>query len=187
MFIEDFALTYLSSTRIRLAWTGTALYSAWVFINGALKEGPVSFDGVDRELEFVVPDPFRIELHEAQEGEAIDRSIGYVLVRRPLIWWSPKEFAIRYNVYRRPRAGDPVRVVASVAQDTGADHFETRPSEDMRQNGGVWNFLRVEAVNARGIESVRDEFPLLVAGLPAKPTTLTPSGGAGVFDFLVGV
>lgn len=187
MFIEDFALTYLSSTRVRLAWTGLALYTAWVFINGVLKEGPVSFEGTERSLDFTVPNPFRIELHEAAEGEAIDRSVGALLVRRPMIWWSPRELATRYNVYRRPRAGDPVRAVASVAHDAGADHFETRPSEDMRADGGVWNFLRVEAVNARGIESVRDQFPLFVAGLPAKPVALTPSGGAGVFDLAIGV
>lgn len=187
MFIEDFALTYLSTNRVRLTWTGTALYSAWIFINGILKEGPVSFESTERTLDFTVPDPFRIEIHEAPEGEAIDRAVGAALVRRPLVWWSPRESAIRYNVYRRPRVGDPVRAVASVAHDSGADHYETRPSEDMRQNGGVWNFLRVEVVNLRGIESVRDQFPLFVAGLPAKPTTLTPSGGAGVFALQLGV
>lgn len=187
MLIEDFTLEYLDSTRVRAFWTGTLAYVAWIFVNGLLKEGPVSYDGTERSVDLTVPNPYRLEIHEAPVEISIDRAIGDPLERRPTIWWSPRANAQRYNVYHRPKAGDTVRILSSVPQDVDASHFEFRPIADLRGDGGLWNFLRIEAVNARGAESVRAEFPFFVAGLPELPVSLTPSGGGGVFDLALGL
>jgi hypothetical protein len=187
MQIEEPTLEYLGASRVRISWTGTLAYFAWVFVNGILREGPISFDTEAREYVLNVPNPFRIEVHEAPEGVPIEPAIGMPLVRRPLVWFSPRALAARYNAYRRPRAGDPERVIASIPHDPAFTHYEIRPGEDMRQHGGVWNSLRVECVNARGNESVRPEFSFFVAGLPKPPISMTPSGGAGVFALQLGV
>jgi hypothetical protein len=187
MVIDDFTLDLLNPSRARIAWTGTLAYVAWIFINGLLKEGPVAFETTAREIEINVPNPFRVEIHEAPEGVPIESAVGAPLTRRPLVWFSPRELAHRYNIYRRPATGENVRLVASIPHQDGLDHYEMRPGEEMLGTGGIWNFLRVEVENARGKESVRDEFPFFVAGLPALPVSFTPSGGGGVFDLEIGV
>ncbi len=181
--IIDADVEFLSARKVRLSWSGTDGFVAWVFLNGVLFEGPLFYDELERSFDLDVTDPFRCEVHEAAEGEPIE-AISIPLVRRPIVSWSTAEGAERYLVYHKPTSVGTERVVSTLLADPDAFSVENQLRQDLRGDGGIWNFLRVEAQSARGVESVRSPFPLFVPGLPAKPTAIgVAAAGGGNFNF----
>jgi hypothetical protein len=173
-------IEFIGSRRVRVSWTGTDGQVAWLYVNGVLNGTPRYITGTERAVEIDVPDPFLIEVHECEEGE-VPEPIAPPLVKRPTLWWSPREGALRYTIYHKPGAGAAEAVLASVTHVDGRTHYEYRPLQDLRDDGDVWNLFRVEAVSLRGIESVREDWPFLIEGLPAEIESVEVTGAAGVF------
>jgi hypothetical protein len=185
MLIEDATVELLTTRKARVSWTGTAALVAWAFVNGLLKEGPVSFDGTDRYLDLDISDPFRIEIHECAEGEAPE-ALSPRLPQRPILAWSPRANATKYYAYRKAYLAAAEAILGIVAHDESG-HFEFQGSADLRQDGGIWNWFRIEALSARGKETVRAAWPHLVRGLPAKPASCAIAGAAGMFTLTLGL
>ena len=179
MLIADATLEFLDSRHVRVAWSGTADWVAWIFRNGVLADGPRYFTEAARSVDLAATAPFCIEVHEAPKGETV-AAISPPLTQKPTLWWSPRAGAARYIAYHKPTAAGAENVITQMAHDNRA-HYEARVHNDLRADGGVWNFFRVEARSSRSVESVRSAWPHFVPGLPAIPTNLTAAGAAGVF------
>jgi hypothetical protein len=182
MLIDDVAVQYLTTRKVRLTWTGVEGRSAYIFINGERKHGPLTFTGTSRTFDTVVPNPFLIEVHELRDGEEV-LAAGIPLARRPTVWWSARTGAQSYTVYCQANESASEASAAVVKGDEISRHFEAQLKNDIRGEESAWARLRVEARNARGQESVRDPFPLFVASLPKRPAALNVTGSGGVFDF----
>lgn len=186
MALVTHTVTHLADGVVRVAWNGTADYVSWVFVNGVIHDGPRYFEAVlPRSVDIIVPDPYRIEVHEAPEGEGV-APIAIPLQRQPLIWWRANSSAIRYVVYHTPPGGVET-VIGVIPHVVGDPFYEWRPLTDLRSEGGRWGALRVEAINARDTESVRTTIPHFIANVPKLPTTLGVAGAAGVFTLTLGV
>jgi len=174
----------IAPRRVRLSWTGTLGYLAWIMINGRLVDGPLQNDVTARTRDLNVPDLYRLEIHEGPDTEGIE-PIAPLLQRRANLFWTAKPGAARYNVYRRANAAANERIIATVVKDPDRLYFEIQ-TEELRADRAVWNTFRIEAVNARGAESVRGEIPIFVTGVPPQLGSMAVVGIAGVFDFTFG-
>jgi|CXWL01.1.fsa_nt_gi hypothetical protein len=192
MLITAYTVDYLTPRRVRIAWTGTLGLFSWMFINGQLVEGPNENETTALSLDVAVSAPFCVEIHETALDETADR-IAEPLVRRPTVFWTARTAAEKYRLYHRPKSGGAERVIVTITEDGETLSYDHKFIQDLRQevapplNGGVWNSYRVEAQSERGVESVRTEIPLFVAGLPKRPTSLTAAGATGVFTLTLGV
>jgi hypothetical protein len=181
MLIEDVAITYLTTRKVRLSWTGVADQAVYVFINGERKHGPLYFSATEKTFDCSVPSLFQIEVHEVRAGEPVN-ACAVALARRPTVWWTARAGAESYVVYSQAAPGDVEALAALVDGDESSLHFESKLKNDLRGEEPSWARLRVEARNARGQESVRDPFPVFVASLPKRPTALNVTGAGGTFN-----
>lgn len=173
-------IQFIGMRRVRVSWIGAAGQVAWVYVNGVLYGTPRYFEEVARYVELNVPELFAIEVHECAEDE-VPAPIRPGFVQRPTLWWSPRDGASRYVVYRRASPEGTETVLALVNHQPGRTHYEYRPLVDLRQDGDVWNMFRVEAVSARGVESVRESWPFQIPGLPPRIAAVDITGSGGVF------
>jgi hypothetical protein len=179
MIIGEIQIEFLGWGNARLSWTGDPEAVAHVFVNGAPAIPPQHLTDAEKSVVVGLPDPFQVEIHEVSEDVEVAPA-AIALERKPVVWWSARAGAEEYRVHHRPDGGTD-RVVGGVLHNPDALHYEFRSANDLRRDGKKWGFLRVEAVNARGKESVRPEWPLFMAALPGKPTALNITGEGGLF------
>jgi hypothetical protein len=179
MIVHEMRIEFWGWGTARLSWTGDPEAVAHVFVSGAPALPPQQLLEAEKSVEVGLPDPFQVEIHEVGEGAEVAPA-AITLERKPVVWWSARDGAVEYRVHHRPDGGTE-RVIGGVLHNADALHYEFRSSNDLRRDGRKWAFLRVEAVNASGKQSVRTEWPLFMAALPGQPTGLNVTGGAGVF------
>jgi hypothetical protein len=179
MIVNELRIEFLGWGNAQLSWTGDPEAVAHVFVNGAPALPPQHLVETEKSVVVGLPDPFLIEIHEVATGVEVAPA-AIALERKPVIWWSAQEGAAEYRVHHRPDGGTE-RVIGGVLHAADALHYEFRSGNDLRRDGRKWGLLRVEAVNVRGEESVRPEWPLFLAALPGKPTGLNITGEGGLF------
>ena len=179
MIVGEIQIEFLGWGNARLSWTGDPEAVAYVFVNGAPALAPLHLAETEKEVVVGLPDPFLVEIHEVGEGVEVN-AVSIPLERKPVVWWSARAGAEEYRVHHRPDGGTD-RVLSGVLHNSDARHYEFRSANDLRRDGKKWGFLRVEAVNARGKESARPEWPLFMAALPGKPSGLNITGEGGLF------
>jgi len=185
MKIQETALEYTGLHEITLTWMGEPDRWVVIFLNGNLLKAPFLKKGYEGSVRFSSFAPFTFELHEVKESETVTPA-AIPLVRRPKVSWSPKRGALRYRIYFMGMDG-VTREVGSVRHDDALSRFEYQSQYDLRQDGAFWGFMRVEATDALGRESVRPCFPVPLPGVPKSPSGVQVSGSNGRFDITLEV
>lgn len=162
----------------RLSWTGTADRLVRVFVNGILAYGPVLIATTAKTADVSLPSPATVEVHENLEDETVPAA-SVALERRPLVWWHTVAGAVWYRVY----VDDVLR--ATVLAEPSSLHQELVLSSDVREDGGAWRELRVEAVSADDVETSSDPVDLFLPGVLAEPSSVAIAGAGGEFDIEV--
>lgn len=174
MLIPDPAIMSLGWENFSIAWSGVAGKTVRVFVNGLLAIGPQLIATADKSIQLNLAGANIIEVHENDAIETV-LPIQTALSRKPLVWWTSRTGALEYRIYSGAQLLGFVRHNASLL------HHEFQVTQDLRQDGGAWAGLRVEAITAHGRESVRPEFKFYAPGIPLQPTGVNVTGGAGVF------
>lgn len=173
-------VTPLGDDEYRLTWTGTASVTVRVFVNGLPAFGPEIIATAAKEVEVSIPSPGTFEVHETADAQETVVTAGIPLERRPLAWWLPSAGADHYEVYLGS-------LVGSEPHETFREHYEHRTEVDVRQDGGSWTTLRVEAISPAGASTTATAKPVYAPGVIAEPTALAVTGGAGLFDIALTV
>lgn len=179
MLIDDVSIELLAWNDARFTWSGTAGATVRAYINGLLAYGPKTLADADKSLVINLPDVYTVEIHENDADDTVPPA-SIPLQRKPFVWWSSRADAKEYRIYS---AGVLLGVVR---HDASKLHHEYQVASDLRQDGGVWTGLRVEAVTLRGRESVRAEFPVFAPGVPAAPSGVHILGNGGIFTIVLG-
>jgi len=167
-----------------LSWTSAdAALESWVFVNGVKLYGPLLLDTLERfvngvklygpllldTLERSVPVPLAtgeclsVEVHD-MPPEEIATPVFETPTTTPTLQWNPLPGAQRYRLYHRE--GNPV---------------------ELNGSGGVWHFLRVEAVDEYGNESTRRAWRCFAVEPPGLPSRIEIADGTspGLFEITV--
>ncbi|MBT4816247.1 MAG: hypothetical protein HON70_11140 [Lentisphaerae bacterium] len=172
-----------------LAWTveDPALEN-WVFVNGVKLYGPLLLDTLERS----VPVPLRadeclaVEVHDVSP-EGIATPVFETLTTTPEIQWNPLPGAQRYRLYHREGSGAERRVFDRPATDYRGTPIRIDAPVELNGVGGVWHFLRVEAVDDYGNESTRRAWRFFAQEPPRLPSRIEIADGAspGLFTITV--
>lgn len=159
---------------------------SWIIINGGEKVfGPLLMDTLQRSvgIPFTVDDVLVIEVHDLPI-EQIAEPIHIPPNTRPTLRWNPVEAAVRYRIYHQSGEAAETRIYDGLANIT-----ETKCPVELTGINGVWQFLRVEAVDQYGNESTRQTWRFYACDLPESPAmlTVTDGGSPGTFTFEIGV
>jgi len=171
-------ITPIALGAVRVTWSGDAGATVRVFVNGLLIYGPTIIDTAAKSLDIALPDPGTIEVHESVGTENVP-SASEPLERKPLVWWSSVDDAVRYEVYFGST------MVGVVYHEDDRLHHEIRIAEDIRQDGGVWTTFRVEAISAAGATTTTSAGDFYAPGVLEAPASVGVTGGGGVFDITV--
>ena len=189
MLNEHFTLIPDGRGRATLAWTAPdAALASWVFVNGAKLYGPLFLETAARS----VPVPLAagecraIEVHDLA-ADAVATPIFETPTTRPALQWNPLPQAQRYRLYHRQGDGAERRLF-----DRPASAFRGMPIRidspvEFAGAGGVWHFLRVEAVDAYGNESTRLAWRwfAMAPPSPASRIDVAPGSAPGLFRITV--
>ena len=172
-----------------LSWTveDPALES-WVFVNGVKLYGPLLLETLGRS----VPVPLRadncltVEVHD-MPPEGIATPVFETTTTTPVIQWNPLPGAQRYRLYHWEGSGTERRVFDRPSTDYRGTPISIDAPLEMNGLGGVWHFLRVEAVDEYGNESTRRAWRFFAQELPRLPSRIEIAAGAspGLFTITV--
>ncbi len=186
MLIEDFRIALLNTRSAIVSWTvpNTSDVS-WIYSNGVLVRGPLYLGTLDREIQipFTDAETQAIEVHNFDTGQEVSDFIEIRPNTKPIIQWVASIDGASYKIYHTPFGGSE-----KLIYDRLADEGKLRYSIDspiIMPPG--WNFVRVEALDQFGNESVRGNWNYLVFDLPdpASNLTVADGSGAGLFDIAI--
>jgi len=193
MINRTFRITPRNSLWCDLHWqVADSSVVSWIIINGGEKVfGPLFMDTQQRSIgiPFAVDDVLAIEIHDLPI-EQIAEPIHVLPNTRPILRWNPVEAAVRYRIYHQSGQAAETRIYDGLANITETRcPIELTGSHGDGEYGGVWHFLRVEAVDQFGNESTRQSWRFYACDLPSPPTMLTVTDGdsPGTFTFEIGV
>jgi len=189
MLNEHLTLTPDGSRRATLSWTAVdASLQSWVFVNGTKLYGPLFLETAERSVPVPLPagECRAIEVHDLPSG-AVATPVFETPTSRPAIQWNPVPQAQRYRLYHREGSG-PERCLL----DRPASAFRGTPIRidspvEFAGVGGVWHFLRVEAVDQYGNESTRLVWRWFAVAPPRSPSRIDVAEGSapGLFRITV--
>lgn len=185
MLIEDFRIALLNARSAVISWTvPNADDTSWIYSNGELVRGPLFFSTLDREIQipFTDSETQAIEVHNFDTGEVSD----FIEIKpntKPIIQWVASIDGASYKVYHTPFGGSESLIYDKLA-DEGKERYSIDSPITMPPG---WNFIRVEALDRFGNESVRGNWNYLVFDLPdpAGGLTVADGSGAGLFDLTI--
>jgi hypothetical protein len=189
MHINTIRLTPDRPGYASISWPTTdGDWPAWVYLDGDTRIGPLFGDASDTERSVIVPWP-TTETHvvEVQELPSIDimpAPLTIAPTTRPTISWTAHPTAERYRIYHRatPTGTDTELYDGQVVADELGICRLTCPIE-LDGRGGLYHFLRVEAVDNYGNESTRLSWVYWAAEPDDQATLAVAAGsGAGLYD-----
>jgi hypothetical protein len=189
MLNEHTGLIADGTRRSLLVWTvqDPALES-WVFVNGVRLYGPLLLDTLERS----VPVPLgtgeclAVEVHDSAPEE-IATPVFETPTTTPAIQWNPLPGAQRYRLYHREGNGSERRVFDRPATDFRDVPIRIDAPFELNGVGGVWHFLRVEAVDGYGNESTRCAWRCFAFEPPRLPSQIQIADGTspGLFTITI--
>ena len=190
MLNDNYRLTQLDSRRCRLHWTAAnADDVSWVFANGRKVAGPLIADAAERSVRipFAVDDVLCLEIHDVPQDQLPAIAMQIEPDTQPLLVWAPLAEAVRYRIYHRTEGTDEHCIYNRLARNTG-DLCQLLCPISLAGTGGVWHFLRVEAVDQYGNESTRQSWRFYATDVPEAPSDLSVVEGSipDTFTFTIG-
>ena len=190
MLNSNYRLTQLDSRRCRLHWiAANADDVSWVFANGRKLIGPLIADTAERSvrIHFPVDDVLCLEIHDVPQDQPPAITTQIEPDTQPLLVWASLAKAVRYRIYHRTAGKEEHCIYNRLARNTG-DLCQVQCPILLAGTGGVWHFLRVEAVDQYGNESTRQSWRFYATDVPAAPSDLSVVEGTipGTFTFTIG-
>ena len=190
MLNNNYRLTQLDSRRCRLHWTApNADDVSWVFANGHKVAGPLIIDSSQRSvrISFAVDDILSLEIHDMPQDQPPAVATQIEPDTQPLLIWAPLAEAVRYRIYHHTDGVAEHCIYNRPVRNTG-DLCQVLCPISLAGTGGVWHFLRVEAVDQYGNESTRQSWRFYATDVPAAPSDLSVVEGAipDTFTFTIG-
>jgi len=188
MLVENFRITPRDDASCNLAWTSLWPNGvSWVFVNGKHAAGPVVTGTAEKmvKIAFALGNVARIEIHDFPDDAVRPDPIQAEPNTRPTLSWNPVEEATRYRIYHRKRGEAAETLIYDKPALQGLDRCEVVCPILLDGRGGVWHFLRVEAVDEYGNESTRQSWTYFVMDLPPVPERVSVTEGVvpGTYDF----
>ena len=190
MLNDNYRLTQLDSRRCRLHWTAAnADDVSWVFANGRKVIGPLIADGAERSVRiyFAANEVLCLEIHDMPQDQPPAIVTQIEPDTQPLLIWASLAGAVRYRIYHRTAGTDEHCIYNRLARNTG-DLCQVQCPILLTGTGGVWHFLRVEAVDQYGNESTRQSWRFYATDVPETPSDLSVVEGSipDTFTFTIG-
>lgn len=175
--------------RSLLSWTvADAALESWVFVNGVKLYGPLYLDTVERSVPVPLPggECLAIEVHDSAPG-GVATPVFEMPTTRPVIQWNPLATAERYRLYHREGNGIERCVLDRRASDFRGLPIAIELPIELNGVGGVWHFLRVEAVDEFGNESTRLAWRCFAMEPPKLPSAVQIADGTspGLFTITI--
>lgn len=190
MLNENYRVTSKDAFKSDLRWTAPA--PEWVsviFINGEHVLGPIFADAAERvvKIPFAESDVVKIEIHDLPDASVAAKSVHVLPNTRPTLTWNAVPDAVRYRIYRRAKGEATETLIYHKPPLDNVDRYQITCPVRLDGTGGVWHFLRVEAVDLYGNESTRQTWTYFVMDLPEVPGGLTVTDGsaAGLYDIAI--
>jgi hypothetical protein len=186
MLNENYQITAYNSHWCTLRWTvADAALASWIILNGGEQSyGPLLTGERDRSLRipFEADEVQALEIHDLPPEE-IAEAIFTAPNTRPILRWNAVNDVIRYRVYHQMESSPEERIY-----DGDNTILQIRCPVELTGTGGVWHFLRVEAVDEYGNESTRQSWRFYAYDLPSPPATLAVTNGEtpGTFTIEIG-
>jgi len=169
--VGDLQFDFISSTLVKVSWTGTLAKVVWVFINGIFYQGPVTFSGTSRYVDVPFEGVTNIEIHEV-DGTETPTSIEELNEDKPWLYWGPVSTADKYRIYYR-LAGETVdERLANIKHETSKTYYNKQVGRNLDRESGVFYWFRIEAVKSNQKKSTTERFPQFLRGLPTKPESI---------------
>ncbi len=186
MLIEDYRLAFNNAGNARVSWTSdNADNVSWIYVDGGLARGPLYLGVTEREMSIPFKDGVTraIEVHDFPDGTIVTPPIEIVPNTKPIIQWIASPTATRYKVYLTP-FGESESVIYNRLAQEDKINYQLKLTKALTPG---WNFIRVEAIDEFGNESVRFNWNYLVFDLPAPADNLAivDGSGAGLFDISI--
>lgn len=182
MLNEDYRITPLDDANCNVAWTTQWPNGAsWLFINGKHSRGPYVTGEAERmiRIPFAFSDVVKLEIHDFPDAEAPVQPVEVRPNTRPLLIWNAVDEAIRYRIYHREFGQSEETLIYDKPPIEGTILYEITCPVKLAGRGGVWHFLRVEAVDVYGNQSTRQSWTYFVMDLPLAPETVAVTEGSG--------
>lgn len=180
MFVDNFRITPRDDLSCNLGWTSLWPDGAsWVFVNGKHAVGPLVTGTAERmvKIAFALSDVARIEIHDFPDDTVRPDPIQVEPNTRPTLSWNHVTEATRYRIYHRKRGDLAETVIYDKPALQGLERCEVICPVLLDGRGGVWHFLRVEAVDEYGNESTRQSWSYFVMNLPLVPEHVSVTEG----------
>ena len=176
--ITSYDLEVSNRYKVTLSWTGTASRYVWIVVNGNIIYGPSLITTANKEIEVSVQNYFDLEIHETASGEVIDNPLSQKQTKRPQIVWSFVSGSSKYRgFWKQDRTADEQQILTQNHNDTTTLYSVQLDKNVYKNNGGAWNFFKVDSVDSETFRSsVATEKRLFVGGLPDIPTDVVVSG-----------
>ena len=189
MLNDNYRLTQLDSRRCRLHWTAAnAADVSWVFANGRKLVGPLIVDTAERSVRipFAVDDVLCLESHDMPQDQSPAVATQIEPDTQPLLLWASLAEAVRYRIYHRTDGVAEHCIYNRPARNNG-ELCQLLCPVRLAGTGGVWHFLRVEALDRYGNESTRQSWRFYAADVPEAPSDLSVVEGTipGTFTFTI--
>lgn len=165
-----------------------ASLESWVFVNGTKLYGPLLLESVERSVPvpLATGECLSVEVHD-MPPEEIATPIFETPTTTPALQWNPLPGAQRYRLYHREGNGSERRVFDHAASDFRGLPISIDAPVELDGVGGVWHFLRVEAVDEYGHESTRRAWRFFAQEPPRFPSQIQIADGSspGLFTITV--
>ena len=190
MLNENYRVTPKGEAKADLRWTAPdATWVSWVFLNGRHALGPIFADAAERvvKIPFAADAVVKIEIHDLPPSAIAPDSVHVLPNTRPLLKWNGVPDTVRYRIYHRKKDDPTETLVYDKPPLEGQSRFEITCPVKLTGKGGVWHFLRVEAVDVYGNESTRQSWTWFAMDLPEVPASLdvTDGSAAGLYDIAI--
>lgn len=138
------------------------------------------------KIPFGLADVICLEIHDFPDDTVVPDAIEIRPNTRPLIAWNAVPGAVRYRIYHSARGGNE-SLLYDRAAIAGIEHYEITCPVALDGRGGVWHFLRVEAVDRYGNESTRTCMTYFATDLPIMPQGVSVKSGSisGTYEFRI--
>jgi len=181
MLNENYRITPLDAVSCNVSWTTPWPEGAsWLFVNGKHARGPYVTGEAARTIKipFALANTAKLEIHDFPDAETLAEPIEIRPNTRPLLIWNAVEEAIRYRIYHRAFGESQDTLVYDKPAVADVSTYEILCPVKLAGRGGVWHFLRVEAVGVYGNQSTRESWTYFVMDLPEAPQTVAVAEGS---------
>jgi hypothetical protein len=182
MLNENYRITPLDGANCNVSWTTPWPEGAsWLFVNGKHARGPYVTGETERTIKipFALEDTAKLEIHDFPDAETQADPVEVRPNTRPLLIWNAVAEAVRYRIYHRAFGDVGETLIYDKPRIEDAERYEITCPVKLAGRGGIWHFLRVEAVDLYGNESTRQSWTYFVMDLPPAPATVEVAAGSG--------